>query len=289
MIVTVQLPWMQGQVVVREAMASAMVLLWAAAVLPSVPCLAAAQQMVLGALLRGRGFASACQLPVSPRAPYSPHHACLPLPPPAQPVMHSVLYPPTPQGPQHPRGSTITMHDQPTTAMHVRRCCTEQRQPQLQCRTPGGAAGIMVEAQEAPCLVAVEGGAGGVVEAALRQEGSSLVAELRRFSQAGRVCGLKGLLTALPFEALTASFQWLPPGGGTAACSAWRRCAYELQAAATVLQCCGLWLHATAENLAMYVQPLCCCWCWHPAETKFQPCWWQHCVGHVTCLSDLAP
>ena len=48
----------------------------------------------------------------------------------------------------------------------------------------------------------------GVVEAGLRERwGSGLVSELRHASPTGRVCGLKGLATALPLSALCAPLR----------------------------------------------------------------------------------
>ena len=56
----------------------------------------------------------------------------------------------------------------------------------------------------------------GVVEAGLRERwGSGLVSELRHASPTGRVCGLKGLATALPLSALCAPLRLREgPGGG---------------------------------------------------------------------------
>ena len=57
----------------------------------------------------------------------------------------------------------------------------------------------------------------GVVEAGLRGRwGTGLVSELRRASPTGRVCGLKGLATALPLSALCAPLRLREGPGGEA-------------------------------------------------------------------------
>ena len=57
----------------------------------------------------------------------------------------------------------------------------------------------------------------GVVEAGLKGRwGTGLVSELRRASPTGRVCGLKGLATALPLSALCVPLRLRERAGGEA-------------------------------------------------------------------------
>ena len=82
---------------------------------------------------------------------------------------------------------------------------------------PAGEAGAPLSAAAADgrVLVVAEAGPGhvvGLVDAQLRQQDSSLAAELATIPDLNRVCALRGLLAALPAEVLCAPLPWLPGG-----------------------------------------------------------------------------
>ena len=171
----------QGAVLVREAMASAAVVVWSAALLPEVDPTAAAAAFAKGLLLYPASTGTAAATAAASRSATS-----------------------------RPAGAAAAATTEPAAAAAT----TEPAAAAAAAATIEPAAAVVAGSD---ALVA-QWQASSLLESMLQSEGTNLITELQAASPLGRLCGLKGLLTAMKLEALCGQLDSsaVSPGAATA-------------------------------------------------------------------------